>query len=375
MPKKPKKKKILSDAQIAKKYGSGIASVIGLTPENLLRIPTRIIKLNHQLNGGLGYGKIIEVYGEESGGKSLLAMEFAYCTQQLGGSVLWADPENSWTNDWAQKNGVDPTNVYLLTQNSSVEMISDWTQDMILTARSRLTANEPLLLVVDSVAALRCTAEIMESQMDAKAKFGNRAKAISDFLGNRNELFARAGVSVIFINQIRKKIGASKYEDPDKTVGGDALKFYAHQRIGLFPGKQIKAKVKSKEYRVGKNVYIRTKKDKTGPPRETTEAKVLFTKSNQGPIGFLKYVGLPELLAEKGILERKKGGSRYYFKGSMLANGEENMMKLLIEDDDLRARLIKKSGINTISRTRAMIEATTKNLYPIKLKTDEPDGE
>lgn len=368
MAKKDKKPKgILSADRINKKYNSGTADVIGVMPENTLRIPTRILKLNYQLNGGLPYGKILELFGEESTGKSLLAMDFSYCTQALGGEIIWADAENSFDPYWFQQNGLDLTKIHLLTQTSSMEVISDWAQDMVKSLRLRLTNNEPILFVLDSIGAVRCSTEIEESAVDASAKFGNRAKVISDFLGNRNQLFARLGIGVLLINQLRKKIGASKYEDPDKTVGGDALKFYAHQRVGIRRGKQIKVKKKGVEYKVGQTVYINTKKDKTGPPRESTETQVYFRKSSEGEIGFNKYLGLPELLVQKDVLERQKGSSRYYYKGAMVGNGEDSTLEKLLEDDELRGKLIRKAKINTIGQTKAQLEGTTTNLYPVKL--------
>lgn len=376
MAKKDKKPKgILSADRINKKYNSGTADVIGVMPENTLRIPTRILKLNYQLNGGLPYGKILELFGEESTGKSLLAMDFSYCTQALGGEIIWADAENSFDPYWFQQNGLDLTKIHLLTQTSSMEVISDWAQDMVKSLRLRLTNNEPILFVLDSIGAVRCSTEIEESAVDASAKFGNRAKVISDFLGNRNQLFARLGIGVLLINQLRKKIGASKYEDPDKTVGGDALKFYAHQRVGIRRGKQIKVKKKGVEYKVGQTVYINTKKDKTGPPRESTETQVYFRKSSEGEIGFNKYLGLPELLVQKDVLERQKGSSRYYYKGAMVGNGEDSTLEKLLEDDELRGKLIRKAKINTIGQTKAQLEGTTTNLYPVKLPKESKEDD
>lgn len=375
MAKKKKIRGLLSEDKISKKYNSGRADIIGITPENTLRIPSRVLKLNYQLNGGIPYGKILELFGEESTGKSLLAKDFSYCTQALGGEVLWADAENSFNNFWAEQNGLDLNTIHLLPQTSAMEVISDWAMDTIYAVRARLTENQPILLVVDSIGAVRCKSEIGESQLDASAKFGNRAKAISDFLGNRNEIFARLGVSVILINQLRKKIGASKWEDPDKTVGGDALKFYAHQRIGIRKGKQIKHKVKGHEFKVGQNVYISTKKDKTGPPRETTETQVYFRKSILAEIGFSRYLGLPELLVQKGVLERAKGASRYYYKGNMLANGEDAVNNLLLEDSELRSKLIKKAKINTISRTQSQIDSLTSNLFPVRIAKSKSEDE
>lgn len=364
--KKPSQLKVLSEKQISQKYPhSGRASIIAITEEHSLRIPTRSIAINHQLNGGIPYGKILELFGEESTGKSLLSMDFAYCTQALGGEVVWADAENSFNAAWFTNNGLDLTKIHLMTETSGMEIISDWIASTVISIRARLTKNQPILVVLDSIGAVRCTEEVGESQMDASAKYGNRAKAISDFLGNRNEQFARMGVTVILINQLRKKIGASKFEDPDKTVGGDALKFYASQRLGLIRGKQILKTIKGIEQKVGQNVYVKTKKDKTGPPRSTTPTQVFFRKTKTNELGFSKYFSLPEVLVLKGVLTRKKNSSLYYYNDKMIARGGDSLLELLTNDNNIRRDLIKASNINTIAKTTKQLLNIKSNLYPI----------
>jgi recombination protein RecA len=265
-----------------------------------------------------------------------------------------------------EKNGIDLSRLHLLENVVAIETIADWVLDTMRFLRAKLTKNEPILFVLDSLAALTTIELEGMPQTDKKSEMGIRARKIGDFLRERNMEFKKYGICVILINQLRKKVGASQWEDPDQTSGGQATKYYAAQRIGISKGKQIKTKIRGTEFKVGQNTYIRTRKDKTGPPRETTEAKVYFRKSSLGDIGFDKYAGLPELLVQKGVLERKKGSSRYYYDGAMVANGEDSLLEKLQADDSLRSKLIKKSGVNTISRTRNKIEALTKNLYPVK---------
>lgn len=368
--------KVLSANALKKKYPSaGLASVIAVPAENILRIPTRNIPLNFQLNGGLPYGKILEMFGEESTGKSLLSMDFAYCTQALGGEVIWADAENAFHAGWFEQNGLDLSRIHLLPEENAIEVISDWCRDTIIEVRSRLVKNEPILFVVDSTAALDCLENINTSQLEAKAEMGNRAKAIYKFLRIRNKMFAEYGVGVILINQLRKKVGASKYEDPDTTPGGAASKFYAAQRLGLVRGKQILKKIGGVEKKVGQNVYLKTKKDKTGPPRSTTASQVYFIKTKNNPVGFDKYAGLPEILTQLEIVTRKKGSSRYYFGDKMIAHGEEKFIEVLKENDELRKKLISKAKINTISKTKSQLENITKNLYPVKAGKDDVQEE
>ena len=128
--KKVNKLKVSSESALRKKYaGSGLASQIVVHGDDMLWIPSRFLALNHQWGGGAPYGKIIEIFGEESSGKSLTAFDLAYSTQALGGMVLWADAEFAFTEDWALKNGLDLDAVELYKEKS-IEKISDWSVDM-----------------------------------------------------------------------------------------------------------------------------------------------------------------------------------------------------------------------------------------------------
>ena len=714
MAKKSKGKiKIQTESALRKKYaGSGNANEILVAPENMLWIPSRFLALNDQWGGGACYGKIHEVFGEESSGKSLLAFDFAYSTQVLGGVVLWADAEFAFMRDWAEKNGIDLTQVELYPEKA-IELISDWTMDMGIYYRSKLVNNEPILVVIDSIAALDCIENLNSSQLDAKAEMGNRAKQMDKWLRTRNGSYEQLGITVILVNQLRSKIGASQFEDPDclhynttipltdgtfKTIGeivenklqvkvwsydngeivekeivdwvakedwdkndkwyniittgpstrngvngitctgghlvmnslgnwvkaeslkagdillsksllpneqtrvlletmsigdmgisirkensacitlrdnsnqeylnwklnllgtivnfeknidkrgyeyfksdyhyflsqikrkinrdplncenlfnplsmaiwymddghisnkgqvsisispnrtnlnilalkltnrgfeckpfkkgikftnngkvklfkhigkyihysmyykipeeyiistytkqqplalelkpvevmvikveeagernyrgkkgkvkydlsiegtknflagnttngfvvhnttpgGKATKFYASIRVGIYGGKQITKKIKGKDRKIGRLTSIRVKKNKVAPPKPTLKgAQVYFTEGHENGIGFNKYFGLPELLIEKEVVTRKKGSSRYYMGDKMIANGEEAFLRKLYEDEELRKKLIRKSGINTISKTRKQLERIGKNLYPV----------
>ncbi len=372
--KKQNKLKVSTESALRKKYaGSGLASQVVVHGEDTLWIPSRILALNHQWGGGAPYGKIIEIFGEESSGKSLTAFDFAYTTQALGGIVLWADAEFAFTQDWALKNGLDLEKVEIYKEKA-IERISDWSVDMGIYYRNKLTKNEPILLVVDSLAALECLDKLNVSQTDAKAEMGNRAKAIDSWLRGRNGLYEDLGITVILINQLRSKIGASQFEDPDTTPGGKATRFYASIRVGIYGGKAINKKIKGKEERVGRVTSIRIKKNKVAPPRPTLKGvEVYFVDTEVTDVGFNKYFGLPELLVDMGVLERKKGSSRYYMSGKMIANGEDALIKKINEDDELRKKLIRKSGINTISKTRSKLSKITENLYPITTEKSEED--
>lgn len=373
MAKKKANIKILSAAAISKKYGgSGLATSVLKDIE--LWIPSRFLALNHQWGGGIPYGKIVEIYGEESSGKSLLALDFAYCTQQLGGVVIWIDAEKAFMKNWTEKNGLDLDKIHLYPENV-IELISDFVMDSVIYWRSVLTNNEPILLAVDSLAALTCNDNLNTPQLDRKAEMGNRAKAIGTFLRDRNALLDSLGISTILINQLRHKIGASNYEDPDTTPGGDATKFYASIRVGVYGGKQIKGKIRGKEIRVGRVSSIRIKKNKVAPPRDTLKGvEVYFNPEyTKFPIGFNRYFGLDDMVIDKEIFEKR--GNRYFYKDKLIANGRESLSNVLIEDDDLRRRVIRKLGINSISTLQKKLDSISTNYYPVNIGKEEKDEE
>lgn len=363
MAKKKNGIKIPTKNELKKKYPqSAMASDILLSGEDTLRLPCSNININYIMGGGLPYGKVLELFGQESSGKSLLATDFAKSCQQLGGKVLWVDAEAAYDLFWTEQNGIDNEQV-ILYQETAVEMMSDWITDQSLFWRSQLTDNQPILVVIDSVAALDTMDSINSSQSDAKADMGNRAKAIYRFFRTKNQMLSDLGICTIAINQLRDKVGASNYEDPTTTPGGKALAFYASIRLGIYRGKQIKGKVNGVEERVGQEVSIRVVKNKTAPPRPTIKTKVYFVPEFCEP-GFSRYIGFPNILKRLGVVVQK--GSRFYRADKMIANGEEGFTKILGDDDILRKSMIRKSKINTISKTRINTSKLTENRYPIK---------
>lgn len=368
------KVKLLSDSALKKKYINSSRGDLSLPDEKSIWLPSRCLALNWQLGGGIPYGKILELFGYESTGKSLLAMDFAYSTQQLGGVVLWGDAEFSFNPHWAEENDVDPSMVEVLSSNV-VEEYADWHRDMIIHHRSKLTNNEPILLVEDSIAALECEENIGADSQGSKAQMGNRAKAIYRMYRERASLYHKYGVVVIMINQVRDKVGASMFEASTTTPGGAATKFFASQRVGLVRSKQIKGRVvkgvfkddRLKGHKVGTNVYIQVAKNKVAPPKDNIKTQVYFTNEVWGYTGYSRYHGLPEILESKGIVKKK--GSHYKYKDKSIANGADNFIAELNDNEKMRRTLIKKSGINTISRTEEKINSIGTNLYPVTEKS------
>lgn len=329
-------------------------------------LPSRFLAFNYQLGGGTPYGKILEIYGEESSGKSVAAQSFASVATDLGGIVLWADAEQAFTNAWATANNIDLSRVVVLRE-TSVETISDWAADMAIYWRSILVNNEPILLVVDSMAALDCMENINSKMVDSKADMGNRAKAIYKMFRVRSELFYKLGVTQIYVNQLRKNLSAGMFGDPDTTPGGKALQFYASQRIGFYGGKQITHKIKGRERKVGRLTSIRVKKNKVAPPRTTIKGAPMYYNPDYKTVGFDPYYFLQDVFLDLDIITKSNGGV-YKFKDKVLCRGEEKFLELIEKDDELRKRLLKKAGINTIGTTRRKLELLKSkgiNLFPV----------
>lgn len=196
---------------LLKKYGNMI-QLASDTREPGIWLPSTFLALNYTLGGGIPYGKILEIAGEESAGKSLLAYNFAYTCQQLGGQVIWVDAESSWMNSWAEANKVDPNKVTVIN-DTRIEYVSDAVADLAIYLRSQLTHNEPILLVVDSIAAMDCADNIDSKMVEAKAEMGGRAKALYKYFRIRSELFVKLGVTQIYINQLRTALNVGFGKD------------------------------------------------------------------------------------------------------------------------------------------------------------------
>ena len=364
MAKKKKKSdlKITSLSKIRGQFSSGLASNICLPPDKQLWLPSRSLMLNHTLGGGIPYGRIAEIFGTESSGKTLIAQDFGYVAQKLGGIILWNDAEQSFTPYWAEQNGLDTSRIELCNE-VAVEYVSDWLLDMVVYYRSKLVNNEPILFIQDSTAALDCLENINSRQKDSKAEMGNRAKAIYKMVRIRNKMLTELGVISIFINQIRQKVGASKFEDPDTTPGGNAMKFYAAQRIGAYAGAQVKGMVKGYEDRVGVETSIRLKKNKVAPPRPTFRTKIYFNTEYRMPVGIDRYEGLPEVLLNLGVVEKR--GNTFYYKDDKICIGQKNFVEKIRGDADLRKQLLKSAPIHTLSKLKKQLKGINENLYKI----------
>lgn len=357
---------VLSLNKIQTKFpGAGLASNIDAISSDVPWLPSRSLPLTYSLGGGVPYGKIVEVYGEESSGKTLLALDFGSVAQSLGGVVMLNDAEQAFTTNWAIQNGLDPDRIYIY-RSTAIEKVSDWLMYTAIALRSKLTHNEPIVFIQDSIAALDSLANINSTQSDDKAEMGNRAKAIYKMVRIRNEMLSDLGVISIYVNQLRKKLN-SQFEDPDTTPGGMAMRFYASQRIGMYAGKQIKGSIGGFEERIGTETSIRIKKNKVAPPKPTFKAKIYFNELYEDkPIGLDKYFGLGELFLRTGLLHKK--GNSVYYGDERVSLSEGTLDGKLEKNSKLRKTLIDNSAINTISKTRVKLESLTVNKYPVVTK-------
>ena len=354
--------KVPTKNEIMKKYGNLIVTA-SETRETGLKLPSTFYLLNDTLGGGIPWGKILEVAGEESSGKSLIAYNFAHVCQELGGHVIWVDAEQAWMNSWAEINGVDPEHVTVIN-DTRIEVISDIIADLVMYWRSQLVNNEPILLIVDSIAALDCSENIDAKMVDGKAEMGGRAKALYKYFRIRNELFYRLGVTQIYINQLRTALNVGFGKDNSTTTGGAALKFFASIRLAFYAGKSITVKQNGKERKAGKLVTIRTLKNKVAPPKPTISKCNVYFNPKYHSVGFDKYFGLEDVFVDNGIIS-KSGGGVYSFNGETLCRGEEKFQKLLEEDSKLRKKLLSLAGINTLGVTRRQLKDMTENYYPV----------
>lgn len=368
---------LLTDTELRRRYPtSGFASSICLEPEDRIWLPSRNLAINWQLGGGIPYGKILEGFGEESVGKSLLAMDFGVVTQALNGIVLWQDAEASFDGFWAKSHGLDLERTVLLPEENIIEKISDWQADQIMYWRSVLTDNEPILLVVDSTAALETWDNMEASDSESGEDMGKRSKAIYRLVRKRNRFYSKYGVCVIYINQLRKKVRATQWEDPDTTPGGNAMKYFASQRLGLYKSKTlydtVNGEFKKGAPPIGAEISIRTKKNKVAPPRSTIRARVFFEEFN-GNFGFDKYHWLDEILLTERTV--KKSGNSIMFRKEKVAKGRDDFMEVIRNDNDLRLKFIKKAGINSLSQTREKIARIEGNLYKVnRNKREDNEG-
>jgi recombination protein RecA len=300
--------------KIEKSYGKG--AIMKLGDEAITEIgyiSTGSIGLNLALGiGGLPRGRIVEIYGPESSGKTTLAIHAIAEAQKAGGIAAFIDAEHAFDRFYAEKLGVDTENL-LVSQPDNGEQALEITENLIRSGAIDI-------IVIDSVAALTPKSEI-EGEM-GDSKMGLQARLMSQALRKLTATISKTGSTCIFINQLREKIGVM-FGNPETTTGGNALKFYASVRLDI----RKVTSVKDKEVTVGNRVRVKVVKNKVAPPFRQTEFEITFGE------GISKVGEIVDLGVELGIV--KKAGSWFSYEETKLGQGRDAVKALLKDNPEL----------------------------------------
>ena len=325
------KKKALELAlsSIEKQFGKGAIMRLGTdqVQEKIPAISTGSLGLDLALGiGGIPQGRIIEIYGPESSGKTTLTLHIASECQKMGGTVAFVDAEHALDTSYAAKLGVDVPNT-LISQPDSGEQALE-IADMLV------RSGAVNLLIVDSVAALTPKAEL-EGEM-GDSHMGLQARLMSQALRKLTGSIARSNCTVIFINQLRMKIGVM-FGNPETTTGGNALKFYASVRMDI---RRIGA-IKDGEDTTGARTRIKIVKNKVSPPFKEVEFDIMYGE------GISKTGDLIDIAANEGIVE--KAGAWYSYNNGKIGQGREQAKVFLKENpavmEEIRQKVFAKHGI------------------------------
>src|SRR5499425_1543376 len=308
-------------AQIERQFGRGSIMRLGDEARAPIEvIPTGAISLDIALGiGGFPRGRVVEIYGPESSGKTSIALHAAANAQKNGGIAAFIDAEHALDPDYAKKLGVD-TDALLVSQPDTGEQALE-IADMLL----RSSAID--VIIIDSVAALVPRAEIEGEMGDSHV--GLQARLMSQALRKRAGALNQTKTTAIFINQLREKVGVM-FGSPETTSGGRALKFYASVRLDV---RRIET-LKDGTEPVGSRTRIKVVKNKCAAPFRSAEFDILFG------LGISREGGLIDLGVEQGIV--RKSGAWYTYEGDQLGQGKENARKYLRENPDLSNEIEKK---------------------------------
>ena len=308
-------------AQVEKQFGKGSAMRLGDRPEQDIEvIPTGSLALDTALGiGGLPRGRIVEIYGPESSGKTTLAIHAIAEAQKAGGIAAFIDAEHAFDSFYAQKLGVDVDNL-LISQPDNGEQALEIADSLI-----RSSAID--IIVIDSVAALTPKAEI-EGEM-GDSKMGLQARLMSQALRKLTSSISKTKTVCIFINQLRDKIGVV-YGNPETTTGGNALKFYASVRIDI----RRMSVIKDGEDQLGTRTKVKVVKNKVAPPFKRAEFDIMFGE------GISKIGEIVDLGVDYGVV--KKAGSWFSYGDRKIGQGRDAVKELLKNDEELRNEIEAK---------------------------------
>jgi len=333
------RKKALGAAlgQIERQFGKGSIMRLGDNePVAIEAIPTGSLGLDIALGiGGLPKGRIIEIYGPESSGKTTLTLQVAAQSQKIGGTVAFVDAEHALDPSYAEKLGVNVSNL-LVSQPDTGEQALE-IADMLV----RSGAVD--VVIIDSVAALTPRAEI-EGEM-GDSHMGLQARLMSQALRKLTGNIKRSNTLVIFINQIRMKIGVM-FGNPETTTGGNALKFYASVRLDI----RRTGAIKKGEEIIGSETRVKVVKNKVAPPFREAHFEILYGEgiSHEGEI--------IDLGAQLNIID--KSGAWYSYQGEKIGQGKDNVRQFLKENPKIAEEIEAKIRELSLKKPTKQVETT-----------------
>ncbi len=308
----------LAMAQIERQFGKG--SIMKLGDRAKIKvdvIPTGAISLDYALGiGGIPRGRIIEIFGPESSGKTTLALHIIAEAQKQGGLAAFVDAEHALDPTYARKLGVDTVNL-LVSQPDTGEQALEIVETLVRSGAIDV-------IVVDSVAALVPRAEL-EGEM-GDSHMGLQARLMSQALRKLTATVSKSNTAVIFINQLREKIGVM-FGNPETTTGGRALKFYTSIRLDI---RRI-ASIKDSENTIGNRTRVKVVKNKLAPPFRESEFDIMYNE------GISREGDLLDLAVRLGVIQ--KSGTWYSFGEDRLGQGRENVKSFLRENTDFRDKI------------------------------------
>ncbi len=307
--------------EIRTKFGEGSIMKLGEVKKvDIASISTGSPSLDIALGiGGVPRGRVIEIYGPESSGKTTLALHIVANAQIDGGAAAFVDAEHALDPSYAKKIGVNIEEL-LISQPDTGEQALEIVETLV-------RSNSVDVIVVDSVAALTPRAEIEGDMGDSH--MGLQARLMSQALRKLTSIVAKSNVSVIFINQIRMKIGVM-FGNPETTTGGNALKFYSSVRLEV----RRAAQIKRADQAIGNRVKVKVVKNKVAPPFQLAEFDIMYNK------GISKEGDILDLSSEMKIVD--KAGSWFSYKDEKIGQGREAAKKYLIDNPKICKEILKE---------------------------------